>query len=1438
MRTCCLLLLLAGCVSEVGFAQESPLPIEAQGNLTFAEAEVRTIDVGQQHSWSVSIAKGQYVELGVQEHGLNVTILVIDPTGTDSTLFDTSLGSSQREPARWISKQAGVWEVQIRASDKARAGTYSMLWEIQREPASSDQDRIDTDQLFKKAQANIQAQQFEEAEALLQEVLSNRETGDESKIGELAPVLDALATVYVEQDRLVEAETTYERILNLQKEEWGADHPDVALSLNMLGSLAYFMGRQAEAESYIQEALAVWENALGPDHIESTAGMLNLGELYISQGKYDEAEALLTEALSIREGVLGSDHIELSNPLLSLASIAQFRGLYDRAETLAEQAIALSENQLGPDHLDVTAGLNHLAATYFYQGRADEAAPIFERVLTIREKAYGSSHSSLVSVLNNLAMAYVEMGRYDEAKPLYERALAIWEALEEHVNESYAITLKNLGQLYDWQSNLTEATLFYEQSLSILEKLYGSEYPELATVLSDLGQLYTRQERFDEAEALLLRALSLREDESESVHPEVATILDNLAVLHEVQGRYSSVEAHYLRALEIRKETLGPNHPNVAVSLNLVGLLYMELGRYDEAEAMLRRALAVRQDNYGREHPWTSISLQNLATFYWNRGRYAEAEPMYHKALQIQQNALGADHPYTATILDNLGSLYGEQHRFDEGISRLQRALEIREAGLGHKHTDVAYSLNNLAVFHMRQDRFDKAEPLQRKAIAILESNYGRVHPNIAKGLNNLAEIYIQQGDFAEAEKSYKEAFEIFQKTIGITGPEASHSLIGLGKIPLKAKYVNLDPALTAINQAIAILDASQGYPHWRVEAYAVRSRLHMQKGDIHTALSDLEEALLTAEDLRPEVGGDGENRASFFSTYTRHYDRMVAGLIENGDIEAAFEYAERGRARVLLDQLSSGKIDLRASIPADIRAELETREAQARTQLAEFQQRVTLVRARTDLPTEERMEQIAILEDSLRTADRLYRQVYQDIKTATPLWRDLLTSGGQPVALSTVQRQLVPSKGLLLLYQVGEEKSHLFVIRPGGQSISVYSLVISDDAADLLDIKPGPVTTELLRSDSEDEEGTTTHSPWEDLASRGTKVRARGSVHVEDWLHAMWKILIPEDLWPLLTEAEEVVIIPDQNLHYLPYEALIVEPSTQTKSPRYWLDLGPVIRYAPSVTALYNISQRRGSRLSPEPGLQSVLSLSDPIYDPGEVSLALAAREQTLEDSLTLAVATPLTRDSYERLGGSLARLPGTAQETEAIRLAYGEDAQQSVLVLQGLEADEPNFRAMFEGKRYLHLATHGLVDEQRGALFASLALTPPPGQSFDLDDDGFLQLHEIYDLKLPDLELAVLSACESNIGPNVDGEGIFALSRGFFAAGARRVIASQWSVDDASTAMMIGAFFNYIVAAERAGTPIDYARALRDSKRVIRNQEKWSDPYYWAPFILAGKQ
>src|SRR5262249_46495327 len=125
----------------------------------------------------------------------------------------------------------------------------------------------------------------------------------------------------------------------------------------------------------------------------------------------------------------------------------------------------------------------------------------------------------------------------------------------------------------------------------------------------------------------------------------------------------------------------------------------------------------------------------------------------------------------------------------------------------------------------------------------------------------------------------------------------------------------------------------------------------------------------------------------------------------------------------------------------------------------------------------------------------------------------------------------------------------------------------------------------------------------------------------------------------------------------------------------------------------------------------------------------------------------------------------------------------------LQKTEATEARVRAACAGRHILHFACHGITEQTFGNLFGALAFTPGAGVSSSLDD-GLLTLAEIYQLDLNHCELSILSACDTNVGPQQKGEGTWALSRGFLVAGSRRVVASNWLVDDQAAASLVSLF------------------------------------------------
>jgi hypothetical protein len=113
----------------------------------------------------------------------------------------------------------------------------------------------------------------------------------------------------------------------------------------------------------------------------------------------------------------------------------------------------------------------------------------------------------------------------------------------------------------------------------------------------------------------------------------------------------------------------------------------------------------------------------------------------------------------------------------------------------------------------------------------------------------------------------------------------------------------------------------------------------------------------------------------------------------------------------------------------------------------------------------------------------------------------------------------------------------------------------------------------------------------------------------------------------------------------------------------------------------------------------------------------------------------------------------------------------------------------------------------------------------------NGLMLLPDIYNLDLS-AELAVLSACQTALGEDVQGEGLVGLTHSFMSAGAKSVVASLWKVDDRATAALMADFYDAML--QKGMTP---AAALRYAKLKISREKQWSVPYYWAGFVLQGE-
>ncbi|MCJ1348337.1 hypothetical protein MMC31_006568, partial [Peltigera leucophlebia] len=288
---------------------------------------------------------------------------------------------------------------------------------------------------------------------------------------ELSLAFHRLATLYLDQGKMAEAEAMYLRALAGKEKAWGPDHTSTLDTVNYLGALYSDQGKMAEAEAMFLRALAGKEKAWGPDHTSTLDTVNNLGIFYRKQGKMAEAEAMYLRALAGFEKAWGPDHTS------TLVTVNNLGILYAKQGKMAEaEAMAGCEKAWGPDHTSILDTVNNLGLLYSNQGKTVEAEAMYLRAIAGYEKVWGPDHTSTLETVNNLGNLYTKQGKMAEAEAMYLRALAGLEKAWGPDHKSTLDTRYNLAHFFEQNLMLSAAAKHYELVVQGYTKLLGPKH--------------------------------------------------------------------------------------------------------------------------------------------------------------------------------------------------------------------------------------------------------------------------------------------------------------------------------------------------------------------------------------------------------------------------------------------------------------------------------------------------------------------------------------------------------------------------------------------------------------------------------------------------------------------------------------------------------------------------------------------------------------------------------------------------------------------------------------------------------------------------------------------------------------------------------------------------------------------------------------------------
>jgi len=825
------------------------------------------------------------------------------------------------------------------------------------------------------------------------------------------------------------------------------------------------------------------------------------------------------------------------------------------------------------------------------------------------------------------------------------------------------------------------------------------------------------------------------------------------------------------------------------------GVAYLNRGELDTAQSYLEQAQPLFADLGEWEYQFQV--LQNLAVIDIEKGYSGRAADRLQGILDRLPSFASPE--FESDVLTNLGSAYRLAGRFEEALRAYTDALEI------HRQTNSRWgqslSLHGIGSTYYAIGELDLAEDYLERALPIAEEiRDGRGQASILENLGNISYL---RTEFVVALQRHEKSFSrtvsmanrphrlvIVAKDLSALGrhdeanvaatearamAEAANvpavvadSLIELGNSWIRLEEV--ESGLAAIETAQAIYN-ELGLRSGQAQAFYSLSVGARKQGDLGKATLLGEAALDTVDLIRAEISAP-QLRAQYASTLRRYYSEHIDLLMSRYDaaepstsryVMDALATSERGRSRMLVDLLSG--VSVETSVVGDPRI-VEERSSLTEELMARISRRDYMLSDGIDGP-----DASAILSRLRADIDAIENEL------------NLLPATGSisPETLSATEIQsYIDPDTVLLQYFLGENQSVVWVVT----SDAIAGHVIEKRSA----IESAAIAAfEALN--------TVSVSP-ESRRRRNRSLQELSRLVVSPVAHALGN--------------KRILVAADGALQYIPFSVLSRDDGKNTAALYETNDIVII----PSVSVISLQRQRHTAATD-----NTLIVFADPVFEATDDRF----KNRSGEIQPTIPGAADVTTRSS--VNSKLVRLNWSAHEARAI--AKLMPTGQTVLAT-GFDASREKVLDMdLDQYRYVHFATHGLIDSRYPALSSlALSLYDANGNS----KQGLLRLHDIYDLRL-NADVVVLSACETALGREIRGEGLVGITQGFMYAGARRLLVSLWKVDDRATSELMVRFYESLIIDH-----VEPSAALRGAQISISKNSRWVDPYYWAGFVLLG--
>lgn len=784
------------------------------------------------------------------------------------------------------------------------------------------------------------------------------------------------------------------------------------------------------------------------------------------------------------------------------------------------------------------------------------------------------------------------------------------------------------------------------------------------------------------------------------------------------------------------------NKANQALANNNIGIYYLERGDYDRALAYTLAALQLYADLPDGDPADLVWTYDNLSKIWFRKKDFSQVIAYAEKGLALLHTKCPERIDYEVNLNTNIANANFELKQYESALSYLDQAFHIQER---HKMPEISYTWDNLGSIYTTLGQYEKADHALKQAL----SGFNPQNPFYADVCRHIGQLRQKQGKLTEALNWQQKSLQVLSDSTLAADIWANP---GLNRVSAYRDmlYVLQEKALT-----LRLLSKQESDP------------------------SLLEKALETF-DLATNVLDS--IRATYQEGSKQFWNREARPILENAIETAldlhqknhdkrylyqAFRYAEKGKAYLLAEALRESAAKQQAGIPEALLAE----EKQMKIDIAFYKKQI-FQEQQQNRPDSAR---ILIWQSEILQRNRNYDRLLTKFEQEYPEYYRIKYKQNV-LDVADIQRALPENTGLLEYFK-GDSVIFAFYI-----DRNTFNAVRCGNDSLLSDLRSSLSNRDLVVEHGRSAAAISSFS--------------KQACSLYDALIRPLANSLPTDL----------ILIPDGQLAYLPFELLLTEAPADSASLSYsnlpYLIKKTTVQYAYSA----DLAFQKNETDKPAQFFQGYA----PSYTNNE-------RPEHVRGGQTDC------RDWNLR---DFADLPDNGAEVKAV--AELEDGK----AVLGQAATEDYFRQHARESRILHLAMHGFVNECDPA-YSGLVFSAPAQSAANLsapeENDGMLHAYELYNLHL-NAELAVLSACNTGSGHLAQGEGVMSLARAFKYAGCANVLMSLWQVDDAATSDIMQKFYGYL------NKGYGKAAAVRQAKLDYLANASRNHPFYWGAFVLIG--